>query len=207
MATSALKRKYREEGVLGIAIAAMSRVPLINAICIFRPLRLALQRSHLELGKNDVRSSRGMSEVTDDLNAIVQLKNSEELFKKRLSVGHACIVARNGLESLGYVWAHRGGSHKEERYGFELEVQPHQLYYYDMYIRPESRGQGVFEELVRALSELARAEGASELYCIVESQNKRSMAAHKRLGMIAGHACFFLRIGRMEFGRKVPRFG
>jgi len=123
---------------------------------------------------------------------LVEGHGNSDLYRRRFQRGHFCVLAQVGHKGAGFVWGQLGGPHIEERYGFEIGVRPDEVFYYDLYIRPEYRGLGVVEELIYALSVHSREIGALALVAIVELQNRRSIAVHKRLGMKCGRTHYFV---------------
>jgi GNAT superfamily N-acetyltransferase len=60
-----------------------------------------------------------------------------------------------------------------------------------VYVRPESRGRGVFGALYRAIAAEARQAGACGLRLYVERDNARAQASYRRLGMDGTHYLMF----------------
>ncbi len=61
-----------------------------------------------------------------------------------------------------------------------------------VFVRPECRGQGVFQSLYRHIVTLARADtSVRNLRLYVEKDNRRAMAAYEKLGMVpSGHVVY-----------------
>jgi ribosomal protein S18 acetylase RimI-like enzyme len=56
-----------------------------------------------------------------------------------------------------------------------------------LYIRPEYRGQGMFEQLLTTLESSAQAEGVRELRLYVEQNNQRAIRVYQRTGFESEH--------------------
>lgn len=56
-----------------------------------------------------------------------------------------------------------------------------------LYIQPEFRGQGLFEQLLAALEEAAGKEGVKELRLYVEQHNQRAIRVYERNGFDGEH--------------------
>jgi GNAT superfamily N-acetyltransferase len=56
-----------------------------------------------------------------------------------------------------------------------------------LYVQPEYRGQGLFEQLLGALEAAARAEGVKELRLYVEQHNERAIRVYARNGFDGAH--------------------
>lgn len=56
-----------------------------------------------------------------------------------------------------------------------------------LYIKPEFRGQGLFEEMLSALESAARTSGVKELRLYVEQNNQRAIRVYERCGFESDH--------------------
>jgi ribosomal protein S18 acetylase RimI-like enzyme len=56
-----------------------------------------------------------------------------------------------------------------------------------LYIQPEFRGQGLFEELLAALESAAQTSGVRELRLYVEQNNQRAIRVYERCGFESEH--------------------
>lgn len=56
-----------------------------------------------------------------------------------------------------------------------------------LYIKPEFRGQGLFEELLSALESAANTSGVKELRLYVEQNNQRAIRVYERCGFESEH--------------------
>ncbi len=106
-----------------------------------------------------------------------------------------CIVAMNGQEIAGYSWLNT-----RDIYLLSWRLQklpPDGGYTYNSFVRPEYRGQKIFQRLTGAVySELAR-EGFQFCCNLVDRNNAPSVAARRRLGALF-HAAPILKLPGLD---------
>jgi GNAT superfamily N-acetyltransferase len=189
-----IRQKVQSEGFSGLLFAVVHRVPGVTAACAYT--RYARPLSDVDASSDLValHKLQLISTLAAGGAALSQVQDKPDLFAERFRRGDVCVVASVDGESAGYVWAQHGGVHREERFGFPVPVGPSQIYYYDLFVRSEFRGRGLFRALLHRLELYARHVGATELCAIVEWQNKRSNELHRRFGMRPRSKHFFVNL-------------
>jgi GNAT superfamily N-acetyltransferase len=179
-----IRQKVQSEGFAGLLLAAFIRIPGVTAACAYTNYTRPVPGVDAPPDPIRPHTLQLISTFAAGGTALSQVQDKEDLFAARFRRGDVCVVATVGGEGVGYVWAQHGGVHREERFGFPVPVGPHQIYYYDLFVRNEYRRGGLFRALLHRLEVHARDVGATELCAIVEWQNKRSIQVHRRFGML-----------------------
>lgn len=73
---------------------------------------------------------------------------------------------------LGYAYA----SAPFERASYRWDAEP------SIYLAPQGQGQGIGAKLYQALEQVLTSQGYRTLYAIITSENRRSLAFHKKAG-------------------------
>jgi GNAT superfamily N-acetyltransferase len=181
---------YRESGFVGLLLRALNKLPGVDCVMLYYLYRISFE----ELDKLQAPPELRIKVVggTDDLPDLLRIQDKADIFNERFSLGHPAVLAYNGETPVGYLWAQPGPTHTEQRYRFDIAIAPNELYYYDSFVLPEHRQQGVFKAMFAFLaSQTALVSEFSDLTAIVEIDNFRSRKAHERLGFRADQLYFF----------------
>lgn len=84
-----------------------------------------------------------------------------------------CVLAWNGQTPLGFALYY---------YNFSTFLARPGLYLEDLYVRPEHRGQGVGEALLKHLARIAVERGCGRMEWSVLNWNRRAIEFYERLG-------------------------
>jgi GNAT superfamily N-acetyltransferase len=99
----------------------------------------------------------------------VTLRTWERLIRKQ--DGFLCRIAETSGEVCGFS--------NSVLHGGTWTVQPI-CYLEDLFVRPESRGRGIGEALIRDLAEMAKAKGWSHLYWQTQTGNATARSVYDR---------------------------
>jgi ribosomal protein S18 acetylase RimI-like enzyme len=91
-------------------------------------------------------------------------------FEPALLTDHIALVAEEGGEAVGTVYANVSS--------------PHFGYVFGLYTRPQARGRGVGRALMRAIAAVLQKEGRRYVVLSVDSPNKGARAFYERLGFV-----------------------
>ncbi len=86
-----------------------------------------------------------------------------------------CVLAWNGAEPVGFALYYHNFSTFLARPGLYLE---------DLYVRPEHRGQGIGEALLKHLAQLAVQRGCGRMEWAVLDWNRRAIEFYERMGAV-----------------------
>jgi GNAT superfamily N-acetyltransferase len=86
-----------------------------------------------------------------------------------------CVIARVGGQPAGFALFFHNFSTFLSRPGLYLE---------DLYVRPDQRGKGIGEELLRHLARLAVQRGCGRMEWAVLNWNKRAIEFYERMGAV-----------------------
>jgi GNAT superfamily N-acetyltransferase len=181
---------YHESGFVGLLLRALNKMPGVDCVMLYYLYRINFE----ELVKLQVPPALRIKlvEGVDDLPNLLRIQEKTDIFSERFSLGHSAVLAYMGGTPVGYLWAQPGPTHTEQRYNFNIDIAPSELYYYDSFVLPEYRQQGVFKAMFAFLAnQSALVHKFSALTAIVEIDNLRSRKAHERLGFHATQLNFF----------------
>lgn len=123
----------------------------------------------------------------NDVEAMLALRTGDErrVIEGIAQRGVGCVAA--GSEGiLGYAWARSGAMHlfcrRPLQYVEVAELPPNVSYTNNSYVRPPCRGQGIFQALLAFQYRVRAAQGFTTACNLIESSNRDSLAAHRRLG-------------------------
>ena len=125
--------------------------------------------------------SLATSDDVSDLSRLGGIPASE--VERRLGAGDAALIARNlrhGDKLVGVSWLHRGPCYIRGL-AVRLPLAERSAYFYGGFISPEARLKGIYSTAIAGLSRMAKNEGLSPSYCIVEGVNYAALACHLRL--------------------------
>jgi GNAT superfamily N-acetyltransferase len=113
-------------------------------------------------------------------------KQSPELVRRRLAAGHECFLVRQHGELVHAGWV-GAGRVLVPYLNRDLLLEPHEIYTYDVFTRPDRRGQGHavvrFQEMQRRYLE----RGYRSTFSLVAVENRAGMAlTFKSQGRIVG---------------------
>lgn len=119
-----------------------------------------------------------------DINALcIEFPRKEKVFRDRISQGDICYLAKSDGVISGYVWV------KESKNFFDtnslLRFYPGNMdgvWFFDLFVKPEYRRQGLFSTLVSTVYEDYSREGYKTLYSETYHTNEASIISHNRLG-------------------------
>ncbi len=86
-----------------------------------------------------------------------------------------CVLAWDGGRPLGFAIYY---------YNFSTFLARPGLYLEDLYVRPEHRGQGVGEALLKHLTQIAVARGCGRMEWAVLNWNRRAIEFYERMGAV-----------------------
>ena len=89
-------------------------------------------------------------------------------WEESLLAEHVALVAEDGDEPVGAVYANLGMEH----FG----------YVFGLYVRPEARRRGVAQALMRAIAAVLRDEGRAYMLLSVDIPNTAALELYERLG-------------------------
>jgi GNAT superfamily N-acetyltransferase len=121
-----------------------------------------------------------------DIPGMCLLENKNpELFSKRFDKLEFCAVAENNVnEIIGYGWFSDKAEHVEESLEYRLAIPHDTLYLYDLFIKREYRGRGVFDAFQNHYFQKSKQFERKHIICIISFGNDISLKAHFRLGYI-----------------------
>lgn len=174
-------KRYRSDGLSGVSWIALKRLtyrwPVLFYYTVTAPIATLT---------NIRTSNRFAFEVSTEVPCekhLNQLDRTRALFDRRLGQGHRYVIACEGENAVGLLWAHDGDVHFEQQYGFNVPFAQNQVFYYDSLTLPEWRRQGVLQGMLGALAKhTIRQDGKEELAAIIETSNLGSRRAHEKLG-------------------------
>jgi GNAT superfamily N-acetyltransferase len=122
-----------------------------------------------------------------------------EGFLSRLAQQEICYLARLNGRIVGYLWVCYGDRVTE--YGRTLfRMALNEIYYHNVYVVPEQRGQNICPYLTAiAGAELAREMGKTEAVLFIRWNNYSSLNASRKMGAMKVGRIGYLRL----FGRKL----
>jgi len=178
-----ISNRYKESGLFGVIFLTIKRLGIFDYLCAFYFYKMS---SDLIIGNPGPPSNIHVKIVSslEGLDEIIKVLDKRNTFRERLNKGFFSAVIYVDNVPVGYVWGHVGpGQHREERYGFVIEVETDEVYDFDSYIDPECRGLGLMKYLTQGFIEHAKKEySKSCVTAIVEKTNLRSARIHERLG-------------------------
>jgi ribosomal protein S18 acetylase RimI-like enzyme len=197
---SRIRSKFIDNGVHGIVLAFISRLPGIRAICVYYVYRLPFNKLIL---KNFPADRLKVLPVQDaSRKDISSIQDKAAIFVARLQMNHFCFLAYLDGEPVGYLWGQSETVHIEGRFGFEIPIQSHQVFYYDSYTLPQCRNMGVGRALIQDSIEYFKNNlNKSELIAIIETSNLLSQKAYERMGFFKESMHFHLNI----MGKKIDK--
>jgi len=176
-----IAKRYRTDGLSGVTWVALKRLtgrwPLLFYYTFTAPVAALIpispNRQFRFVISTEIPSEKHLA----------QLDRTTALFNRRLSQGHWYVIAFEGENAVGLLWAHDGSVHFEQQHGFNVPFFGNQLFYYDSLTLPEWRRKGVLQGMLGALAEHAdQQNGKDELTAIIETSNLDSRRAHENLG-------------------------
>jgi ribosomal protein S18 acetylase RimI-like enzyme len=91
-------------------------------------------------------------------------------FEPALLADHIALVAEDGGEAVGTVYANVSS--------------PHFGYVFGLYTRPQARGRGVGRALMRAIASVLKEEGRQYVVLSVDTPNEGARSFYERLGFV-----------------------
>ncbi|MFO7528759.1 MAG: GNAT family N-acetyltransferase [Marinobacter sp.] len=174
-------RRYRSDGLSGVSWIAVKRLTCRWPVLFFYTFT-APNATLTNIRANNRFEFEVSSEVPCEKH-LNQLGRTRVLFDRRLGQGHRYVIAFDGDNAVGLLWAHDGDVHFEQQYGFNVPFGRDQLFYYDSLTLPEWRCQGVLQGMLGALAKhTIQQDGKAELAAIIETSNLGSRRAHEKLG-------------------------
>jgi ribosomal protein S18 acetylase RimI-like enzyme len=178
-----ISNRYKESGLFGVILLTIKRLGIFDYLCVFYFYKVS---SDLIIGNPGLPSNIDVRIVSslEDVDEIIRVLDKRDTFRDRLNKGFFSAVIYVDNVPVGYVWGQVGpGQHREERYGFVINVETDEVYDFDSYIDPEYRGLGLMKYLTQEFIERAKNEySKSCVTAIVEKTNLRSVRIHERLG-------------------------
>ncbi|MHB8878668.1 MAG: GNAT family N-acetyltransferase [Myxococcaceae bacterium] len=125
----------------------------------------------------------------DDLSALIPMMvefNQEDGIAWSPATGEAALRRLLEDEQLGVVGlAESDGAtagYFVLTWGYDLEWNGRDSYLTELYLRPEARGRGLGQVLLRASEEMAQHHGARALHLMVRPENAAAVALYARAG-------------------------
>ena len=148
---------------------------------------------------------RGSAEVRTatvrDLEGLTACQNRRQAFLDRFRAQDHCVVAVVEGRIVAYQWFCVRSSYREERYGYELEIAPDEIYEYDVFILPEFRLAGIwFKFHCLYLKDLMERQRRRRIIGMVDYGNRLAMNTHLRFGFRIFRRVFVIKLfGRSTF--------
>jgi GNAT superfamily N-acetyltransferase len=117
------------------------------------------------------------------LNGLPDHRSSAALDARRRR-GDICVVARQGNRIVGFAWLARGPWVLRDA-GLEFLIDAStEAIVYDFFTAAEFRGQGIMQQVIRRVADVARAQGRRRLYARAERGNLGSIVAMERVSFV-----------------------
>jgi GNAT superfamily N-acetyltransferase len=142
--------------------------------------RFPVIRIHRLAGQNDL--SR-LTTITDPHEA--------KFFQKIIGDGGLGFIAYKEDEVVGWAWYHPPDARKFVF--FQPSLRPEEVYFHDLFVFPEFRGQGIARQLMRGSLAMIRNLGYKRILSLIATDNISSAKAHENVG--------YVRIGRIRHRR------
>jgi GNAT superfamily N-acetyltransferase len=169
------------------------RIPLrpidVGKLCFLRLDNIPRVAPGLLRGPGSVRLA-----TTDDLDALVALRDQRQVFLDRFAEGDRCVVAEVGGRIAGYEWFCDRDSHKETGWGYRIAIPAGFVYAYDAFIDPAYRNSGIWLRFKAHLGQLMMESGHVGVLTFVDYGNWPSLRTHLRFGFKPAGDVLALRI-------------
>jgi GNAT superfamily N-acetyltransferase len=113
---------------------------------------------------------------------VLDVAHRDEVMRRLQRGDLCCVVEVDGLV-VGYVWAGYRRWNLDDL-AIDVSLRDDECFFYDAYIAPQYRGQGIYYALVRHLWEVNRVRGLRIMYARVRRRNIASLAGIRFLGPI-----------------------
>jgi GNAT superfamily N-acetyltransferase len=108
----------------------------------------------------------------------------KRILEARRRRGDICVVARQDTHTVGFAWLARGPWLLRDA-GLKFRLDPEtEAIVYDFFTAAEYRGQGIMQQVIRQVAEVAKAQGYQRLYARAERENIGSIAAMERVRFV-----------------------
>ena len=155
------------------------------------------------LGQALLGQTRGQTitvrQVSADDNALKQMPLDRRVIDYRAEQNAVCLGAFQGGQMIGCLWLCLGPYLEDEvRCRFVPVPLGKAAWDFDIYLLPEHRVGLAFARLWDEANRFLRERGIACSMSRISALNRRSLAAHARLGARTVGTAFFLRIGQMQ---------
>lgn len=180
-----LLNKKKEVGVFGLFLVIVRRTRVFKYLVVYYFYRASLSKisGHVDFPSNISTKVIVGLEGLSDLNKV---NEKNEVFTERLkSSDKFAVVVYSESAPVGYVWGDLSTLHVEERFGFEVKLNPNDVYDFDSYIKPEFRGTGLRKYLLYTFVDYSLNDvNRHFITAIIEKDNKNSVQIHERMGYL-----------------------
>lgn len=174
-------KRYRSDGLSGVSWIVLKRLTCRWPVLFYYTFTVPIATL-----TNTSTNRRFAFEVSSEVPCekhLNQLGRTKALFDRRLGQGHRYVIACEGDNAVGLLWAHDGDVHFEQQYGFNVPFSQNQVFYYDSLTLPEWRRKGVLQGMLGALAKhTIQQDDKEEITAIIETANLGSRRAHEKLG-------------------------
>lgn len=178
-----ISKKYNDSGLIGLLVLIIKRSNIFKYFVIFYFYRISLISLIKEV-KRPPNVSVIIIKSNEMLEEILKVQDKRDIFRARLiDEGVFVILLYYDGVPVGYVWGQLHSPHYEERYGFVVEFEKEDVYYFDCYIDSAYRGLGLLKYLLNEFIRFAREdEGKKSMAAIIEKDNASSVKIHEGMG-------------------------
>jgi GNAT superfamily N-acetyltransferase len=179
-----IRKKIAESGWLGLCLAILTRLRVFKYLRIYYFYRVPLDQLHGEVGCPEGISTQVITiDQSKNIDALNQVLEKDGIYRRRLDAGLFAVLAYAESVPVGFVWGDLRRTHLEERFGYEIELAPDDVYSFDNFVAPDRRRMGVWKALLTGFIDyVSRVTNRKSIAVIVELTNRRSIFAHERLG-------------------------
>ena len=125
--------------------------------------------------------------------------DKKHVFEKNFSDGAVAVTVCDGHDILAYNWIAFDNYRDDFLCMHEFEVGKHEVYQFDLFVDPQSRGAIVSPKILSGLYEYCLREGKTRLLTVVASDNHPSLNLHKKLAFREDKT--FLRVYKLALWR------
>ena len=178
----------------GRALSSLTkdRVRIVRYYLVAQPVP-----SEAPMSRPSINSTVTVVAQADPL--VAQFPRPAHVIARRYQSGSRCLGARAGGRLAGFIWLARG-SYDEDmvRCRYEFTHPSESAWDFDVYVAPDFRLGRTFSRLWDAANQKLRLEGVTWTFSRIESSNRGSLLAHKRLGIQKLFSVTFFCIGPLQ---------
>ena len=145
------------------------------------------------------RSNSTVREVGPTDSIVAQFPRPKEVIDARFKTGARCFVAEIKGRFAGYLWlAFEGYEEDEVRCRYEFRAPEICVWDFDVYVAPEFRLGRTFGRLWDTVNNELAGQGVRWTCSRIAALSRRSLAAHRRLGMVKLHTATFICLSKLQ---------